>query len=264
MTPTTKDTRRSDWKSLNFAGTIDWAVDLQSFGKDDFDVPIETPSEGSQGCVSGESDDLNADDLCAFACAYGFCPENTYRCLVTGRAVALPPVMSTADFVAWDEQDVDLQRLCKFACKYGFCPPDTCGTPVVDEWEDGPVDSNQPSGGLWDKEKNYNENRLHCFIFKDGSKRDISTEMCYANACKQVVDEATAEGRTTNYGCVGHFPLDQPIPWLPYPGNNKPGWEYTIGRCSCDNGLVNWFADTIIDALPIIAQVSCLSSSMNQ
>lgn len=28
MTPTTKFTRRNDWKALNFAGSIDWAVDL--------------------------------------------------------------------------------------------------------------------------------------------------------------------------------------------------------------------------------------------
>jgi len=37
-TPKTKETRRSDWKKLNFAGTVDWAVDLQSFTRDDLDA----------------------------------------------------------------------------------------------------------------------------------------------------------------------------------------------------------------------------------
>ncbi|CAG8961706.1 hypothetical protein HYFRA_00006246 [Hymenoscyphus fraxineus] len=39
MTPTTKETRRSDWKSLNFAGSIDWALDLQAFTTDDMETP---------------------------------------------------------------------------------------------------------------------------------------------------------------------------------------------------------------------------------
>ncbi|PHH91791.1 hypothetical protein CDD83_10287 [Cordyceps sp. RAO-2017] len=34
MTSTTKDTRRADWKQLNFAGTIDWGLDLQEFTSD--------------------------------------------------------------------------------------------------------------------------------------------------------------------------------------------------------------------------------------
>lgn len=35
MTDTTKSTRRNLWKGKNFAGSIDWAVDLQSFNTDD-------------------------------------------------------------------------------------------------------------------------------------------------------------------------------------------------------------------------------------
>ncbi|CAI4215537.1 unnamed protein product [Parascedosporium putredinis] len=34
MSETTKETRRAYWKELNFAGTVDWAVDLQSFTAD--------------------------------------------------------------------------------------------------------------------------------------------------------------------------------------------------------------------------------------
>jgi hypothetical protein len=35
MTPTTKDRRRKSWRLYGFAGTIDWAVDLQSFSTSD-------------------------------------------------------------------------------------------------------------------------------------------------------------------------------------------------------------------------------------
>lgn len=35
MTPVTKGTRRTHWQGFNFAGTIDWAVDLQAFTADE-------------------------------------------------------------------------------------------------------------------------------------------------------------------------------------------------------------------------------------
>ncbi|KAK0724372.1 hypothetical protein B0H67DRAFT_606956 [Lasiosphaeris hirsuta] len=39
MSKITKETRRKHWMGFNFAGTIDWAVDLQSFTIDDFKDP---------------------------------------------------------------------------------------------------------------------------------------------------------------------------------------------------------------------------------
>lgn len=260
MTPLTKDTRRIDWKALNFAGTIDWAVDLQAFGSEDTDKPVELPPVGSEGCVGGESADDNAHALCTFACYYGFCPENTCRCAVTGPVRRLPPVMSSQDFMAYNEFDVDYQRLCKFACKYGFCPKETCGEPVVDEWEDGSVDSDdRPTGGLWDKEKNFNENRWQCMVYKSPKWREASAMQCY-ETCREIIEEAQEEGRTTNYGCIGFWPLDEPIPWTKWSGDNNNERDYATGRCSCDNGLMNIIADMVIDALPIIAQV-CLRTT---
>jgi len=256
LTPLTKSTRRTEWKGLNFAGTVDWAVDLQAFGQEDMEVPADQPSAGQEGCIAGESDDLNADALCGFACHYGFCPPDTCTCVATGPVVPLPSVQSTGDFEAWDEFDVDLQRLCKFACKYGFCPADSCTTPVVDEWEDDSVDSSKPTGGLWDKPRNYAENSQQCLIYKNPKFRDVGPDQC-AHACATQVEAAKAENRTTNYGCVGNFPLDKPIPWQTYPGSSSPA-EYVTGRCVCDNTLVNILADTVIEALPIIAQVCWL------
>jgi hypothetical protein len=40
---------------------------------------------------------------------------------------------------------------------------------------------------------------------------------------------------------------------------NDPDMVYATGRCVCDNTLVNFFADTIVEALPIIAQVCLLT-----
>ncbi|KLU90375.1 hypothetical protein MAPG_09337 [Magnaporthiopsis poae ATCC 64411] len=48
MTPTTKSTRRELWKSKNFAGTIDWATDLQRFTGDEWTDPTDAEGDESQ------------------------------------------------------------------------------------------------------------------------------------------------------------------------------------------------------------------------
>jgi hypothetical protein len=261
MTPKTKMKRREDWRKLNFAGSIDWAVDLQAFGQEDAQIAADRPTSGEEGCVMGEGRDLSWDELCAFTCNYGFCPETVCFCTLTNRLEPLPPVRSTGDFVAWNEFQPDLQRLCKFACKYGYCPDLMCGVAVVDEWEDGSVDSGQSpdeQGGLWDKAKNHAENSKSCRIYKTGQRQEVATLAdCYPQ-CRVAIEEAKAEGRMYNYGCVGFWPLDKPIPWTPFPSSSDPNLVTALGKCSCDNMLVNSFADLIIDALPIIAQV-CVS-----
>ena len=257
MTPITKDTRRADWKKLNFAGTIDWAVDLQAFGSEDMDAQIKLPATGSQGCVSGESNDYNADHLCRFACTYGFCPEPTCFCRVTGSVEALPPVASTGEFLAWDPFAVDLQRLCKFSCKYGFCPPDTCGVPDPDEYEDG--STGPGSGGLFDKGPQWGQNAHQCQIFKSGVRRDSSALQC-RDTCFTSIEAAKKAGRTTNYGCAGWWPPNEEIPWVQYPGTHDEDSVYATGHCVCDDMMVNLLADTVIEALPKIAAV-CVSGT---
>lgn len=139
--------------------------------------------------------------------------------------------MSEQNFVAWDDFDVDYQRLCEFACKYGFCPPDTCGLQVVDEWDDGSVDSDGGyADGIQNKAKNYEVNKWQCQVFKTPRYRDSSVHQCWP-ACRETVEAAQAAGRTTNYGCVGFWPLDEPIPWTQYSGSNDPDMVYATGRC---------------------------------
>ncbi|KAB5562953.1 glycoside hydrolase family 18 protein [Coniochaeta sp. 2T2.1] len=255
MTPSTKNARRTEWKGLNFAGSIDWAVDLQAFGREDSEVEIELPAPGEEGCVMGESGDLNADALCQFTCYHGFCPEPACFCTLEGPVPGLPVEVSSAEFVAWDEFDVQLAQLCKFACKYGFCPEESCTIPVVDEWDDGSYDSSQD--GTFNKGKMLESNAMNCMVYKGPRRWDDSVTAC-SIPCGPAIEAAKAEGRTTNYGCGGHFPLDQPILWIPFPGAaDVDSMMYAMGKCFCDNLFINTIADTIIEALPIIAQIGC-------
>lgn len=254
MTPTTKNTRREDWKKLNFAGSIDWAVDLQAFGSDDMNSGPDRPETGEEGCISGEDRTINTGDLCEFSCNYGFCPESLCTCNIQGPVVGLPSEV-TGDIIAWDELDVDLNRLCKFACKYGYCPQEICTTPVKDSDQDGIVEvGDDPDNPNWyDYEAARQANQENCIVYQNPKYRDASAQQCYAY-CSPAVEDAIAAGRTTNWGCVGFYPLQTGIPWTREPGT---GMVYAPGKCSCDNYLLNEIADLILEALPIIAQIGC-------
>ncbi|PQE29040.1 glycoside hydrolase family 18 protein [Rutstroemia sp. NJR-2017a BBW] len=281
MTPTTKDTRRADWKTLNFAGSIDWALDLQAFTTDDMAKPPDRPSEGERGCVLGEDLTVNSGDLCDFSCNLGFCPESLCVCTYTDIVYPLPAENSTTGIIAWDEDDVDLNRLCLFACKYGYCPEEVCTTVP----EDDVAGTNDDDPFAVDADAVRQANEEFCSIFKDHSLRDKSTAQCY-NVCEPQLEAAKEAGKTSNYGCMGTWALDQPIPWtnpvrsssdssptfMPLFGTSvSPSCtirviygegrisdkQYAPGRCTCDNWVLNEIADTIIEALPIIAQIGC-------
>ncbi|KAI8262413.1 hypothetical protein K4K56_005864 [Colletotrichum sp. SAR 10_98] len=261
MTPATKLTRRDDWKTLNFGGSIDWAVDLQTFGDDDMKVPIDRGGDtGDEGCVSGEDKTANSGDLCEFTCSLGLCPESLCECVTRGEMLPIPPENPVeGDIIAWDEVDVDLNRLCRFACSHGYCPSEVCTTAVVDKDEDdGIIEVG------WSPENpnyfNYTEARLananRCLIYQNPRLRDEAQFQCYSY-CKSALDEAKEEGRTSNYGCVGFFSTKEypnGIPWDKYPGTS---YYVAPGTCSCDNMLINEIADTVLEALPIIAQIGC-------
>ncbi|KAK4447349.1 hypothetical protein QBC34DRAFT_355211 [Podospora aff. communis PSN243] len=267
MTDTTKNTRRDDWKKLNFAGSIDWAVDLQSFSLLDRNKALEPPPKGTEGCNYGMDYDVETVEMCEFACKYGVCPEPLCDCRGEGIPLPLPAVKNhnVEDIYALDHFNVDKTRLCKFACKYGYCPDRGCYKLEKDD----PDSSFQPGsgGGIDDvyfdpydpKDFHLNKhavrelNNKRCTIYEGFQYRERTMEKC-KNVCKTEVEEAQAEGRTTNYGCVGFFPLDKPIPW-DYQFDSQAGEVY--GRCVCDHGLVNILADLVIDALPAIAQIGC-------
>lgn len=245
MTPATKDKRRNDWKKLNFAGSIDWAVDLQAFTSDDIDTLPSRPTSGT-GCIQGRDDTINSDDLCAFTCEYGFCPPSLCTCTQTGPLRTLPAARKTTDIRAHDPLDVDLNRLCKFSCTYGYCPGETCISAAKKPDVDEPVETG------YDYDDARSRNSRNCFIYKDTSKGQWSLDAC-KSICQPMLDEAKEEGRkVANYGCIANFPLDKEIPWQRPPSGD--GLVVT-GQCNCDNFLVNELAEFVLDAMPIIAQV---------
>lgn len=91
----------------------------------------------------------------------------------------------------------------------------------------------------------------NCFLYKDTSIKNWTTNQCKA-VCQATLDDAEDEGRTSNYGCVGLFPLDEEILWTRAPSG---GELIAPGECSCDNWLVNELAEFVLDAMPVIAQV---------
>jgi hypothetical protein len=196
------------WKGLNFAGSIDWALDLQAFTTDDIAKPPDRPSQGEEGCVAGEDRTVNSGDLCEFSCSLGFCPESLCVCTDTDIINTLPTEKSATDVIAWDGDDVDLNRLCLFACKYGYCPDEVCTTIPKDDVVI--TDDDNPYGFDYDAARQ--ENAKRCFIYQDRSLRDYSVKQCY-NTCKPQLDAAKEAGKTSNYGCMGFWPLDKPIPW---------------------------------------------------
>ncbi|KAK0648397.1 hypothetical protein B0T16DRAFT_370797 [Cercophora newfieldiana] len=264
MTPTTKDTRREDWKKLNFAGSIDWAVDLQKFSKLDQSKELKPPKDGV-GCILGRDHDVETVEMCQFACWYGVCPEPLCECLLEGELDPLPPVKNNdvEDIVALDNFNVDKNRLCKFACKYGYCPEDGCTKLEKEDAEstwapgggkdDAYFDKYDPADYHLNAYEVRGANNKKCTIYEHGMYRDRTMAKCEA-ICKPEVDKAKAEGRTTNYGCAGLFPLDKPLPW-DYTFSSDVGEIY--GRCVCDHGLVNILADLVIEAMPAIAQIGC-------
>lgn len=176
-----KLSRRERWKNLNFAGTIDWALDLQHFSNLDKEIP-DRPKSG-KGCVEGRDLTINTLDLCQFTCAYGFCPETFCECLEKDELENLPPDLGEADVEAWRPADVDLTRLCKFACKYGYCPEQVC-TPFVpddEEDEDGNVINEFNDGSQMSKR---NLDAKACTLWRGNSPYDNSAEEC-KKVCKE-------------------------------------------------------------------------------
>ncbi|KAK4184949.1 hypothetical protein QBC35DRAFT_538819 [Podospora australis] len=238
MTPLTKDTRRNDWKALNFAGTIDWAVTLQTFGEYDMEPP--DTSKLSVGCVLGDDLSLNTGTLCEYTCGFGFCPESLCRCKEEGALPKLPNPASidTSKIYAVDEWDPEFGRLCRFACKYGFCP-EQCILTVGDipDWQDA------------GKSVDYDV------------LRQSNAHRCLLSADPRLLRSGERRGRMTNWGCIVWQPKGGEDPWREWEG----GRIRASGTCVCDHYLVNEIADTIIEALPLIAQITCevVMSSLN-
>jgi hypothetical protein len=100
-----------------------------------------------------------------------------------------------------------MNRLCLFACKYGHCPQDVCANLPADD----DLTSDDESHLGYDGARAQN-NRKYT-VYQDHSKWDKSVQECLAT-CKPQLDGAAAANRTSNYGCTGIWPVDEPIPWM--------------------------------------------------
>lgn len=98
MTEETKKSRTDLWKDLNFAGTIDWAVDLQAFSEDDGCPPGTCDSPGTlyvdPEIFTGEDPTIECNAPCLVVLPPFILPEPT--------TVSIPP-MTTSLEVAWTE-----------------------------------------------------------------------------------------------------------------------------------------------------------------
>lgn len=178
MDESTKDSRRIMWKKFNFAGTIDWAVDLQTFSNEDKSHIPDRPKSG-KGCITGRDDTINTSELCAFTCSYGFCPETLCTCTEQGDLQDLPEVQFSGEIEGWLSTDVDLERLCKFGCKYGYCPGEVCVPPVVDEEVDENDNPAVPSDAELDALPSRDKINIgKCLLYKGMSEDDHSIEDC--------------------------------------------------------------------------------------
>jgi hypothetical protein len=176
MTPDTKGTRRTFWESHHFAGTIDRAVDLQSFTSFDANDFSDRPTSG-EGCVSGYDTTLDSVDLCDYTCALGFCPEPLSSCSETGELDVLPNESdrNISNIIAFDELNVNLNRVCKFACKYDYCPEELC---FDKPQEDEPAQEDEP---IPPSMRDDLANRCFLYQYPEQGKEDLS---CY-NTCHE-------------------------------------------------------------------------------
>ncbi|KAF5501368.1 Mutanase [Colletotrichum siamense] len=81
-----------------------------------------------KACTSGQAgSDDSTQDLCAWACAYGYCPNAVCRCTGTGTLLSLDDasVPSEGDVDSTvtlaDDSSMFLEAICSFACDYGLC-----------------------------------------------------------------------------------------------------------------------------------------------
>jgi hypothetical protein len=182
ITPEKKEDYREAWKGMNFAGTIDRAVDLQSFGDEDIDTPISRPTDGT-GCVSGEDLSIRTGDLCELTCYYRFCPESMCACTERGNSAADDDAKD-GDYRTIYEIDVDINKLCNFAYKYNYCPSDICKAKPKIEFSDEELDE----ANLFNGDEVRAQNSENCVVWKDNEEQtDLEVAHC-KKVCKEQIE----------------------------------------------------------------------------
>ncbi|UPK90738.1 hypothetical protein LCI18_001673 [Fusarium solani-melongenae] len=222
--------------------------ELPRFQNDGFDATSAKP-ESKEARIEGGEQFFTTYNLCGFSCVYGLYPESICE---------------------YDVLSVDLNLHCKFACRYGYCPPEVCQITIPNADEDRKKKREEegrnhlvpgvitvPPDFGEDSVKNQEKNGKQCLIYKDGYQDPEQLTGC-KKACKETLDKAKEENRTSNYGCILWTPESEgglkSTPWQRQPSTGR---LVTGGKCSCDNWLANDLVDYFIEALPAIAQIGC-------
>lgn len=230
-------------------------------------------SLSQMGCRSGISNvkgDESAQKLCEIACSYDYCPGGPCSCTFMGTPREKPPGKSPAGYPL-STTECKYEGLCGFACAYDVCPSNMCNRnknngpcfippdPVeVTPTPSAPKPPAATAKGWRDEfiEAEW-DNAANCFISDIRSGYD---EQQCASHCSLSIAAAKKEGRTTSYGCISFTPPGEKVVWGPWPFGEYNGVfpkSYTPGKCNCDNPLANELADTIVEALPAVAQIGC-------
>lgn len=240
MTGVTKETRRKDWKDLNFAGSIDWAVDLQSFSNADFATEDQVDKPGSKGCIAGYGLYEDTDALCQISCAYGYCPESSCICSELGTVPEYPPPTSF-EFQSVDPFDIEGNKLCAFACQRTACPPSLCE--IVDE---NPHGDPHKLNGL-------------CPVFWNGKYTSEAQRTCNKYCEQELKESGDEDDYISNAGCSGFTPLGEDIKWEKAPLAGLPSdARYSLGHCFCNNPLIDEVVPQVIEALELAGSIGCL------
>ncbi|KAL1959297.1 hypothetical protein VTO42DRAFT_2484 [Malbranchea cinnamomea] len=92
-----------------------------------------------------------------------------------------------------------------------------------------------------------------CHMLKDPAFKDVSQQHC-RKVCAAQIEESREENCWANWGCIGFFSEEDKIPW-----ETVPGFPTAVapGRCFCNDWFMNEIIPTVIEALPVIAQIGC-------
>ncbi|KAF2141539.1 uncharacterized protein K452DRAFT_298254 [Aplosporella prunicola CBS 121167] len=103
------------------------------------------------------------------------------------------------------------------------------------------------NGSPFNYEKARWENSRHCLVY-DPPNHDASIHDCLG-VCGDAYKKKAEAGDMASIGCVGvdvHYEVE-------------PGTKLKVaqGNCSCNNAFLNEIAETVIEALPAIAEIGC-------
>jgi hypothetical protein len=230
-------------------------------------MPVNIPKVSPftpKTCTSGVDRTSKTGWLCSFTCKYGYCPMHLCACTSTGDLNDLPAMSNNTDSYALDDSDMDMRGLCRFSCKFGYCPSDICFDGSNAEVDPNAGDDGSDNSGpimVDDPNQSYNysdvrlSTAMDCVIFNPPDSK-TTMGMC-EKACKDEVQKAKDAGLTGNWGCVGYWPdSNGKIPW-----QHDKGTSYDVapGKCFCNSPTVTELAESFVEALPAIAQVTSLS-----